>query len=287
MAKVSILMDITTDSGALTGLDGGWVEDGRVSLQNLMNDDVQAVARNTGIGILPAVFSIDLGRARPIAEVAFINHNSSKTAVFNLVISNSPDFSSLVYQSSANRFWQVTEVWGRRPFGQFPFDGIDIEAFPTMPISYLALGGLYVGRYIKVSIFEPDITAGGWQCGRFLAGVPFTPPINMTATSSVAVVDPSVRSRTRGGRRIVANRPRYRQFKLVLANQSKVAAMSTYHDFMARRGISGDMLVVWDQDDQAPIRNRMTIYGALPETAEIVANQNGTYSLTLQVEELL
>ncbi|TWB22133.1 hypothetical protein FBZ89_104383 [Nitrospirillum amazonense] len=287
MAALSMLMDSITDQGTFTGLGAGWVETGGFSVRNLVTDDVQAMARNTAVGPLPFAFTIDLGRPRAIGEVAFVNHNASKTAFFSLVISNSPDFATQVYESVGNKFWQQTELWGSRPFGEFPFDGIDLEAFPTMPIAFLNLGQLYVGRYIKVTVFENDTTAGGWQCGRFLAGVPFTPPINMSAGSSVTVVDPSSRSRTRGGRRIVSRRPRYRQFKIVLANQSKAAAMTTYHDFMVRRGVAGDMLVIWDPDDAAPVRNRLTLYCALTDTAEMAANENGTWGLTLQVEELV
>ncbi|HYE48142.1 MAG TPA: hypothetical protein VEB20_01020 [Azospirillaceae bacterium] len=290
MGKISILWDIASDQGTLAaaGSDPAeWVESGGLSVQNLRTDDVQAFARYLDIGSSTARLVVDMGRPRPVSGFAIINHNAATTGIWQPGLSNNADLSSPLYLPDALPFWEPTVVWGSVPFGAFPFDLVDKDTFPGVPIAYHLASETHFPRYLWVDIEDPDNEAGYWQGARLLAGQAYTPPWNFSYGASVRPVDPSEVRRTRGGRRMVRRLPKYRQWRITLEHQTEEAAIGVYHDLMWRLGKSGDMLLVWDPDKDAALRNRLTLYCALVDTTEITLTSHNRWSWSFDVEEII
>ncbi len=290
MASLLMLWDIASDTGTLSAAGtspGSWVESGGLSVQNLRTDDVKAVARYTAIASSTARVKVAMERARPIDVVAVINHTGSETATWRPLLSANADLSAPIYQPDPMAMWGATFIWGSRPFGDFPFSGIDIANYPGSPVVWHRLTEPVSARYLGVDFIDASNPAGYFQAGRLMAGVAWQPPINMAYGSSIGVVDPSEKKRTDGGRRLVRRRARWRTWKISLEYQDVRAAMGVYHDLMWMKGIAGDLFMVWDPEEDAAVMSRQIIYGALAATGDVALTTRQRWSVTFEIEELI
>ncbi|MBP7340614.1 hypothetical protein [Niveispirillum sp.] len=290
MASMLMLWDIASDTGTLSAAGtnpGGWVEGGGLSVQNLRTDDVMAVARYTDIAATTARVKTAMARARPIDIVAVINHNGSEAGTWRPLLSANADLSASIYQPDPMPMWGATYIWGSRPFGDFPFSGIDTGNYPGAPILWHRLTEPVTAQYLGVDFIDPGNAAGYFQAGRLMAGVAWQPPINFSFGSSIGVVDASEKKRTDGGRRLVRRRAKWRTWKIALAYQDRRAAMGVYLDLMWLKGIAGDLFLVWDPAEDAAVMSRQILYGALSATGEVPIERYGRWSVTFEFEELI
>lgn len=288
MANITILYDIAGDKGTLTADDAeGWSP--TLPVSNLRTDDPLAVARYIHIDSAPARLVVAMDRPRPISCWAIIGHNSSPAGTMQIGVSDQADLSDPIYVSPAQTLRPPNIVWGSLPWGAWPADGYDPDAQVGLSIAYHLSVAPYVAQYTWVEISDPDVDDGYWQAGRLLIGEGWQPPEidNMDYGASIHPVDPSTARRTRGGRRVVFDQPRYRTWELRFSYQSKSVALGVFHDLQYRLGKKGEMLIIWDADEAEPaIAQRLTLYCALAETAPVIIDDNDAWSVVLTVEEL-
>lgn len=287
MANLTILYDLASDKGSLTGSGTGW--SGTLPPANLRNDDLAAVARYLDIKSSPARLVAGFDRVRPVNAWAMIGHNCTTLATMRVGASEAASLSPALYQSPASPVWEPTIVWGSLPWGVWPFDGVDKETFPSTPIAFHLSPETFYAQYAWAEITDPSNTDGYFQAGRLMIGQGWVPPDveNHDYGSTVQIIDLAEKTRTKGGRRLVSDAPKYRQWEIKLSYQSEATALGVYHDLMWRLGIKGDLLIIWDSDKEPAIRNRLTLYGALSGTSPITIVEHDAWDVVLQIEELI
>lgn len=285
MGNLVILYDIASDKGTLTGV-GDWASGLPVS--HLRNDDLAAVARYLDITASPARMVAAFDRARAVNAWALIGHNATSLATFEVGLSDAPGLSPATYAPPAQKLWEPTVVWGSMPWGAFPFDGVDTASFPGAPIAFHVAPQTQYSQYAWLDVYDPSNPAGYFQAARLMIGQGWVPPDveNHDLGSSIRPIDTSPVTRTKGGRRLVGDGHRYRTWEIKLSYQSERTAIGVYQDLQLRLGKRGDMLIIWDPEKEAAIRNRLMLYCALAETSALTIVENDAWDVTLQVEEL-
>lgn len=286
MKPLHVLWKKPTDAGTYTG--GSWVSSGGLALGNLTTQDVMELARSTDTAEASTWWRVDLGRLTPLSMFAILNHNGSTVARRRHVVTNSPtNAGTPVYDSGWERMRTPTEVWGTRPFGAFPFDGIDTAAYPGGLVDLHVAPSTVYGRYLFTYLSDTNNAAGYLQAGRFMAGEVWTQ--SMAFGAKVRTADPSEPRRTRGGRRLVRRRPRFREVSITFEHMTERDAMATAFEIDRQLGKDGDFLLVYDPDDAPAVRFRRTVYAALTDTTGITtttATIPRRYSWGLNAEEL-
>ncbi len=288
MSNVAILWDKPSDGATFSG--GSWVSG--LPLDNLKSTDVQEVARSTSASTAHTRFRVDLGTTRPsmLSMFGLLNHNGTTSAKWRIVVTNDAsdaDPAQRQLDTGLMKLWVPTVVFGSMPWGMFPWDGVDPAAYPGGTIAFYIAEKPVFGRYIWVYIEDAANPAGYFQAGRFLAGQAWSPETNVSYGASIQWVDPSEVSRTRGGRRIVVERPRYRIFRLRFETLTKAEAFGQAFEIDRQLGVSGDFLLVLDPEESGEVRFRQTIYAAKAENAPIEATYFENWEWSLLAEELI
>lgn len=288
MARVSILWDKPSDLGIYSG--GSWVAG--LPLANLVDPDLRRVARSTSATTANTRFRIDLGTARPIAlnSFALLNHNMTTAARWRVVVTNSPtdaDPLLAVLDTGLLNAWLPTVARGSLPWGTFPWDGVDIAAYAGAAASFYIQPGSVFARYIWVYMEDAANPAGFLDLGRFLAGTAWTPKINAAYGAGFRYVDTSEAKRTRGGRRIVVERPRYRLFEMTFEALTKDEALGTALEMERLLGKAGNFLLSFDAEEEGASRFRRTIYAAMTDMSPVQHVRLNRWKWSLTAEELI
>lgn len=280
---LTILYDIASDTGTLTGNDG-WAPGMPVS--NLRTDDVQAVARFLAIADGPARLVAAFNRPRPINAWALIGHTCSTLGRVRFGLASNSALTPPIYEA-VRPSWEPTVVFGSVPWGAAPWGGIDKDAFPGAPVIFHRAVTQF-GGWAYVEIEDPSNNDGFVDFGRLMVGQSWQPPgfDGHDYGSSIQVVDTSTVQRTRGNRRIVGDQIVYRTWEIKLSYQSEASALGVFHDLQMRLGKRGSMLILWDDAASSAIRSRLTLYCALSGTSPITISDSDAWDITLSVEEL-
>ena len=286
MANLTILYDLASDKGSLSGSGDGWAA--TLPPANLRNDDLANMARYLDIADGPARLVAAFDRPRPVNAWALIGHNCTTLATMQVGLADAPGLTPALYQSAIVPVWEPTIVWGSLPWGVWPFDGVDPDSFPGAPIAFHLSPDTHYAPYAWMDIADPSNADGYFQAGRLMIGQGWVPPDveSHEYGSTIQVIDMAEKTRTKGGRRLVSDAPKYRQWEIKLSYQSEATALGVYHDLMWR-GIKGDLLVIWDSDKEPAIRNRLTLYGALAGTSPITIVEHDGWDVVLLIEELI
>ncbi|AUN31233.1 hypothetical protein [Niveispirillum cyanobacteriorum] len=280
---LTILYDIASDTGSLTGNDG-WAAGMPVS--NLRTDDVQAVARFLEIAEGPARMVAAFNRPRPINAWALIGHTCSTQAQVRVGLASNSALTDPIYQADLPA-WEPTVVFGSVPWGAAPFDGVDKDTFPGAPVIFHRAGTQF-GGWGFIEVADPSNNDGYLDFGRLMIGQSWQPPgfDGHDYGSAIQVVDTSTVQRTRGNRRIVGDQRIYRTWEIKLSYQTQATALGVFHDLQMRLGKSGSMLIIWDDEAAFSVRSRLTLYCALSGTSPITISDADAWDVTLSVEEL-
>lgn len=278
-----VLWEKPSDTGVYSG--GNWLATGGLALGNLKTQDVMELARSVDLAPSSTQWRIDFGRIAPINMMAMLNHNGSVTARRRYVVTNSADNSGPpVYDSGFERMRLPTVVWGAKPFGAFPFDGVDMAAYPAGPYDLHFAPDIVYGRYLFTFVADTDNPSGYFQAGRFMAGQAWRH--RHAYGVKVRPVDPSVVRRTRGGRRIIRALPKYREITITFEHMQEVDAWTNGFE-IDRAGKAGDFLIIVNSDDDPSIRFRRAIYASLVDTGGVTNTSVKRYSWSITAEELI
>ena len=288
MANVSLLWSKPTDGGAYSG--GNWTTS--LPLANLTEADVRRVARSSGVTAADTRFRVDLNAVMPvsISDFVLLNHNLSTTATVRFVVTTDAADAlpaARTLDTGALPVWVPTVVPGSLPWGVFPWDGIDVTAYPTGTAFFHRSAQIGVGRYVWVYIFDAANPAGYVQLGRFMAGTAWSPRTNAAYGASIQWIDPGEVKHTRGGRRLVNERPRYRQFEMSFGRLTQDEAMGIAFEVDRQLGKGGNFYLAMDVDEAGQFRFRRSIYAALVDSAAIAIPRWNSWSWNITAEELI
>lgn len=292
MGAPLILWDITSDRGDVEG--GDWLSTGGFSLANLRTPDLSELARAASLDAADTRLTVTLDRPRSGSALALLAHTAPPGSTYDVTFRLAPD-GPPVYEAQGLPFWEPTVVWGSRPWGAFPWDGVDPDDYPGTRVAWHAAPSSFFWQALDLDI---HVAAGGGatlDLGRLLVGEGYRPSAGRQPGDTIRPVDPSEVRRTDGGARIVRRRRGWREWRISLVHRTEAEALGVLYDLQAR-GKGADMLIVLDPDAQPAVRARLTLYGALADTADMVLQpsfdrdgerRSPRWSVTFTIEELI
>jgi hypothetical protein len=287
MANVALLWDKPSDAGAFSG--GTWAAG--LPLANLKTVDVQQVARTSNATTAATRFRVDLGASPivPLSTFVLLNHNLTTAARWRIVVTSDAsdaDAGQRLLDTGLMPVW-VPGVFGTLPWGAFPWDGLQADLYPGGPVALHIAAVVVAARYLWIYMEDAANPAGYVQCGRFLAGAAWSPRVNAAYGATIAWIDPGEPRRTRGGRRVVVARPRYRQIGLRFSTLSKDEAFGVAFEIGRQLGKEGDFLLVTDPAESGGYRFRRVIYAAQVDVSPIEEASVDGWAWSLTAEELI
>ena len=288
MARVSILWKKPSDFGVY--IQGSWSVG--LPLANAITTDVKKVARSTDAATTSTKFRVDIDSVMPetISDFVLLAHNLTTAAKIRFVVTTDATDSSAparTLDTGLLDVWVPTVVYGSLPWGVWPWNGIDEEAYPSGTAFFHRSTQVGLGRYIWVYIEDAANAAGFVEFGKFMAGTAWSPAVNVDYGSSIQWVDSGEAKRTRGGRKLVTTRPRFRKFQLTFGYLTEDEALGVTFEIDRQLGKEGDFYLAMDVDEPGQLRFRRSIYASLIDTNQVVNPDVEIWTWTLAAEELI
>ncbi len=290
-----------SDSGTLTDPNGAWSS--AAPLSNLQNRFLSKAARTNDLstftdgGGLPytAAININFGAAVPLSTISFVKHNLSLGASVRTVFWTGADMTTPVWDSGYLPVWPrwfdtLSLQWGMSNFwtGQ-----IQQEQIPFVPSIYLAIptdavGGIAIlyAQYATIYIYDPLNPSGFLQISRMYASSGYQPTINMSWGASIQWNDPSVVSAALDGTEYFESRPMFRSVNISLDNMSKTEGVSQVLLMTRMRGITGDVLFIWDPTDTQSVQ-QLSFIGRFDGLSALAFPTYPITSMPLKIKELV
>lgn len=281
MANVRILHNKPSDAGTFSG--GSWLS--TLPLANLVTKQVSRVARSTNAVATSTKFVVDMGRPFSISQMILIGHNLSSSATIRWRLSDSSGGAPALYDATTPA-QTPTIPFGSLPWGAMPWDGIDPTIYPGGRINIHNMPDPVYARYILIDIVDTSNADGYIQIGRFIAGDPWSPRVNMNWDPQVGYIDDSKARRSRGGQLYVSEQRRRRQMSLQFDWLSENEAMAAMN-IMLRLGIGGDVFITYDSDDADATLFQRSFYASLVKLDPTIHRYIDLYRWSLSVEELI
>jgi hypothetical protein len=159
------------------------------------------------------------------------------------------------------------------------------------PQVYHVLSSTISARYASLTLTcsTPTVTPSGTtnylQIGRIFAGAKWTPAVNLQYGWTLGYVDPSRKTKSRGGQTYsdLMNKFRAIGFILDFATEADMYAAALEIDRLV--GTTGDVLVM--RDHQGVYRSQQAVYGMLAELSPIINTNFNIFQKRYVVEERL
>lgn len=172
-------------------MDSFTSEVGNLVAVNLMNAQPSELWRSqVGTPIPDQVFVFDLQDIQVIRSIIFYNHNLSYNAQIKIEITlDDPSFSTILFEET----WDAVQPvygYGEGPYGLIPYGGFDDSAqnYPYFFETFTdSLGNFVVGRYVRITISDPNNIDQYIQGGRLAISDIYQAEYNFAYGHSAAV----------------------------------------------------------------------------------------------------
>lgn len=282
------------DAATLIDPLGDW---SAMPVTNLQNRYLRKVARTGGLPVHadengdPFTARIDVlfERTRYTVASALVNHNLSTDAEIRRVYWADAAMTEPLSDSGYKPVWPRWYDWRDLRWGDLNFWGgrIDPEQLGNVPAIYLdVLAYRLAAPAATFYLNDPGNAAGYLEAGRLVMAEDFTPVRNATFGASIGVVDPTIVDEALDGTEHFEDRTRYRQviFKLPYLGVSEGVNKALLMDL--DRGISGDVLFIWDPDAGALMQQR-SFLGRFQELSALEFPQVTLTSKAYKIKELV
>ena len=180
---------------------------------------------------------------RSIGAVVLPNHNLSQTATYVINIYKDSSLTVLAGTYSGTLSPVIY------PFGSVPFEDVHwyngqytAEEYSNFLVPVLALfTPSVIGRYVQVQITDTSNVAGYIQLPRLFISPGYQPSINMAQGAQLIPVDPSPIVTTLGGYRAIDQRPKFREFHLVINAMPNSEAFAQAFDQQFANGLGNQV----------------------------------------------
>lgn len=233
-------------------------------LDNLKDRLLSRVARTIDTATSSTTFTMDFGRRRSIRIMALIAHNLSFSARLRIRASNSPDFSTTVYDETSDVWGSVTEAewnideleWENDNYWAGTFTQEETEG--QTPVSSRILPEPVEARYWRFDIIDTQNDAGFVEIGRLFIGDAFLQPrVNYAYGGSLGYETKTVVDESLGGSEFFDPREQLRVMRFDLQFLGDQEGFARALELTRRAGIHKEVFVVADPDDDeyGPQRN--------------------------------
>lgn len=141
-------------------------------------------------------------------------------------------------------------------------------------------------RYWKVEVSDTTNASSYVQIGRLFVGATWQPNVNYTFGAGLGYQDPTLVDVSLSGAEFFDLRSRYRLFDFQFDYLTDTDAYGYVLDLQRLSGVSGEVLVVPDYEDEPNIPRRAFV-GRMNQLQTIRQPQPSAYSCNIQIKELL
>ena len=139
-------------------------------------------------------------------------------------------------------------------------------------------------RYWRISMGDASLTY--IDVGRLYLSKVFQPETNMDYGTQEGFIDPSTIARTKSGRGVPNERPKYRYAEFSLTFGSKEEMFGQAFDLDRWSGTTRDVLFINNYDDK-PLLQKRTIYGRMAALNPVVNAYYQLFEKTYRIEEII
>lgn len=243
-------------------------------LENLKESAIGKVTRFTTPA--EAHIIVDLGASpKAIDLIALLGHNASVTGtahvraaanIGNLI--TEPDFDSGIIRLRSNLQAPAYQDVGSLTRNHF----------------LLKLDAERQLRYWRIDLSDPALTY--LDIGRLYLSRVFQPETNMDYGLNEGFIDPSTIQRTRAGRLIPNERPKYRYAEFTLSFGTEAEIFGHSYDIEALVGTSRDVLFINDYDNK-PLLQKRSIYGRFGVLNPVISPFYKLFEKSYRIEEII
>lgn len=231
-------------------------------LSNLQDDHVAVAYRSVDASDLTIDF--DLGSALIIAVVGLFGCNLTAAATWRIMISAVSAGATDLYDGGAVAANVATG------YGQM------VQVLPA-PVT---------GRYVRIVLSDAGVASAGYfQIGAAWIGDLWQPAKNFSYGQQFGRVDPSVKSKSRGGQLYIDVRDQYRthQFSMDFLTEAEIFDETLELERVAGTGSN----ILWIPDPGGIYQNRQAIFGTLTDLSPAANPYFAVFSKAYQIEERL
>lgn len=222
---------------------GNWMAS--APLTNLQAPELAYKARSVNCTQDATQFLVDLTTPQSILSVALPGrHNLTLNATMSVKLYSDAALTQLVAQASTTV--ATTYNWGALPYGSSSwFDGkITSEAARFFPQpAFVIFSTAQIARYVLVQINDTANPANYVELSRLCICPGYQPSLNVKYGAQAVINDPSVLTKTLGGRRAVDLRPKFRSIVASIDYLNMSEAFANIFDMNLRLGISQQCFV--------------------------------------------
>ena len=279
------------DKAFLLDPNVGWST--QLPLANLKDRRLRLVARTWNTNPQQTNFVIDFGVPRQVGLIAIIKHTMSVGAKWRAIFSNSPTFSSIIFDTNELRAWRVLENFGTLPWGVFTWGGIIspeiAERYPSNAFYVMPPNQIVLARYMKLYLLDAANEDGYIDLGRVYAGPVWRPSVQFALPFALGIEDPSRVTYARGGTPYVDLREKKRIMRFRLSQIPDDEMLGQALDQIdLKLGVGGDIVVI-PQEDRPEQFHRAAVYGRMRVLNPVVWQTPGTMRTDrdFEIEELV
>jgi hypothetical protein len=278
----SNLADIATLSG------GDWLA--TMPRDNLLTDPIGLHARTVDDATASTQFDIDFGGAQGVRLFALVSHNLSASATYRLRGSDTAGvFTTPLYDSGTTSAWAASYTASAEPWESDGFwDSIVTwsGADGGTPNLIHVLAAETAARYWRLEIADTTNADGYVEAGRLFVGPAFAPAVNFDWGAAIGYADESTVEMVYGGTEYFDRRPVRRVATLRFSWLTDAEALRYLLDLQRTRGITREILFVWDPDDLEYFQRR-SFLARQQDLNPIEAARYGAHSAALRLRELI
>ncbi len=282
MSTLQLGWKFYSDSGTLSG--GSWLT--ALPLANLQDPLRSLVARSANALAASTVIDLDLGQTRSIRFLAFLKHNMSQTATYEVTAGSTPGGSES-HASGTQDVWAATPTldmswedpnwwWGTK-------SAEEVEGYPIDLI--YDFGSVIRARYLRLRITDTSNPAGYVQGARLLVGPLYSPPTSYLLGAQFGWEPRSESKVSLGGVRRFDRRQPVRVFRCQLPALSPSDAYGQMLELQRIASNHGEIMLVQDSTD-ATYGFKRNFVGFARETDQLEQFAHGYHKAGLVIEEL-
>lgn len=283
MQHLKLLWKNSGDGATLSG--GNWT----LPIAKVQTQDINDVARSNGLASANSSFIIDFGTQYTLFRgLALVNINCSVSATIRILTGNDNTFASFDYDTgtidifnsnltTADVAWESGNWWWGR------ITETDLAGYVR---NYFVDLGSRENRYIKIIINDPNNAYGYVDIGRLLVGTLTQYTFNYAYGAKLGWIDPSIKSRSIGGKPFADVRQKYRTASFSLDWLSDAEAMTVAFELERSLGTTGEIFIVPDSDDAQNLFRR-SFLAQLSELSGLEKHLYGYQKTAYKFEEIL
>lgn len=246
---------------ALTATLAATSEQAALPVENLINDHLAVKWRAQGAANQD--IDLDFGSPLSIGAVGLFGTNLTAAATWRITMSTASQ------------------------------SGTDIHDSGTIPAAVVAGYGQAVhvlvadtsARYLRIRLDDAGNPDGYVEAGLLFAGPLFRPQRNFSYGRAHGLVDPSVRSKSKGGQLYVDLRDKYRVQEFELRGLTEAEVHSDALEMDRILGVSGNLLFV--PDYESAFKNYDAIFGPISDATPPVHTRKPVFAKRYRIEERL